>query len=53
MPITVAVVLLLLYGNLRGIREAGKFFAFPTYFFISSLGFVVVAGILQEGHGQL
>ena len=28
---------LLLYGNLRGIREAGKFFAFPTYFFMSSL----------------
>jgi amino acid transporter len=36
-PITVAVVLFLLYGNLRGIREAGKFFAFPTYFFIFSL----------------
>ena len=37
-PITVAVILLLLYGNLRGIKEAGKFFAFPTYFFIASLG---------------
>ena len=36
--ITVAVILLLLYGNLRGIKEAGKFFAFPTYFFIVSLG---------------
>ena len=35
--ITVGVVLLLLYGNLRGIREAGRFFAFPTYFFIFSL----------------
>ena len=32
------VILLLLYGNLRGIREAGRFFAFPTYFFIFSLG---------------
>ena len=27
-PITVGVVLLLIYGNLRGIKEAGKFFAF-------------------------
>jgi amino acid transporter len=52
-PITVAVVLLLLYGNLRGIREAGKFFAFPTYFFIACLGFVVVAGYVQKALGTL
>jgi amino acid transporter len=52
-PITVGVILLLLYGNLRGIREAGKVFAFPTYFFISSLAFVVVAGYIKEAMGQL
>jgi amino acid transporter len=52
-PITVAVVLLLVYGNLRGIREAGKFFAFPTYFFIASLGFVVVAGYVKKALGTL
>jgi amino acid transporter len=52
-PITVAVVLLLLYGNLRGIREAGKFFAFPTYFFIASLGLVVVAGYVKKAMGTL
>jgi amino acid transporter len=51
--ITVGVVLLLLYGNLRGIREAGKFFAFPTYFFIAMLGFVVVSGYIREALGQL
>ena len=51
-PITVAVVLLLLYGNLRGIREAGKFFAFPTYFFIFSLGLVVVSRLREEGPGR-
>jgi amino acid transporter len=51
--ITVAVVLLLLYGNLRGIREAGRFFAFPTYFFITSLAFVVVVGYVREALGQL
>ncbi len=48
-----AVVLLLLYGNLRGIREAGKFFAFPTYFFISSLGLVVIAGYVKKATGTL
>jgi amino acid transporter len=52
-PITIAVVLLLLYGNLRGIREAGKFFAFPTYFFIASLGLVVVAGYVKKALGTL
>jgi amino acid transporter len=52
-PITIAVVLLLLYGNLRGIREAGKFFAFPTYFFIVSLALVVVAGYVKKAMGTL
>ncbi|MGH9079933.1 MAG: amino acid permease [Acidimicrobiales bacterium] len=51
--ITIAVVLVLLYGNLRGIREAGRFFAFPTYFFIFSLGLVVVAGYLKKAFGNL
>ena len=36
--ITVGVILLLLYGNLRGIREAGSYFAIPTYFFICLAG---------------
>src|SRR6266851_5067593 len=31
--ISIGVVLLMLYGNLRGIREAGKAFAVPTYLF--------------------
>ncbi len=52
-PITIGVILLLLYGNLRGIKEAGKFFAFPTYFFIFSLGVVVVTGIAKEIMGTL
>jgi amino acid transporter len=52
-PITVGIVLLLLLGNLRGIREAGKFFAFPTYFFVFSLGAVVVVGYIREALGQL
>ena len=31
--ISVVVVLIMCYGNLRGIREAGRAFAMPTYFF--------------------
>jgi amino acid transporter len=51
--ITVGVVLLLLYGNLRGIREAGKFFAFPTYFFVFSLGTVIIVGYIKAALGDL
>jgi len=32
--ITVGVVLILIYGNLRGLKEAGSYFALPTYFYI-------------------
>jgi len=52
-PITVGVVVVLLYGNLRGIREAGRIFAFPTYFFIFSLGATIVVGYVRALLGQL
>ncbi len=52
-PITVGVVLVLLYGNLRGIREAGKYFAFPTYFFVISLAAVIVTGYIKAALGDL
>ncbi len=48
-----AVILLLLYGNLRGIREAGSYFAIPTYFFIFSLASVIVIGFVKEALGTL
>jgi amino acid transporter len=51
--ITVAVILLLLYGNLRGIRDAGSYFAIPTYFFILSLASLIVLGIVKEALGTL
>jgi len=51
--ITVAVVLLLFFGNLRGLREAGRTFAFPTYFFVVSIGLVIVVGVFRELTGSL
>ena len=51
--ITVGVILVLLYGNLRGIREAGRYFAIPTYFFIFSLGAVIIIGLVKEAMGTL
>jgi len=48
MPISVAVVALVAYGNLRGIREAGRYFAFPTYFFITAMASLIVTGIVRS-----
>ena len=51
--ISVAFVVLLMWGNLRGIRESGKIFAVPTYVYILSLGGVVVLGVYRVLSGQL
>ena len=52
-PISVAVVVLLAYGNLRGIREAGRLFAIPTYFFIFCMAAVIITGLVREALGNL
>jgi len=52
-PITVGVVLLLIYGNLRGIREAGAWFAFPTYFFILMMTTTIFTGVFKHITGSL
>ncbi len=52
-PITVAVVVILAYGNLRGIREAGRTFALPTYLFVASIGSLIIVGLVRWGLGQL
>ena len=53
LELTIVVVLLLAFGNLRGIREAGKAFAFPTYFFFSATTIVIVIGVIRELLGDL
>jgi len=41
------------FGNLRGIREAGKIFALPTYLFAGSVILMIVVGIVREALGNL
>jgi len=53
LEITVGVVLILFFGNLRGLREAGRAFAFPTYFFAASMAVVVIGGVVREVLGGL
>src|SRR5438874_1914818 len=38
---------LLMLGNLRGIRESGRIFAIPTYFFVVSISALILAGFYR------
>jgi amino acid transporter len=50
-PLCLAFIALLLFGNLRGIRESGSIFAAPTYLFIASIFLmIVVAGVQIVTH---
>jgi amino acid transporter len=51
--IAVGWVVVMFYGNLRGIREAGKTFALPTYLFAGSMAVVLITGIVREVIGDL
>jgi amino acid transporter len=51
--ISICVVLLMSYGNLRGIREAGRAFAVPTYLFSGVMILVIIVGLFREAFGDL
>ncbi|WAC92828.1 amino acid permease [Mycobacterium sp. Aquia_213] len=53
LQITVAVVLLICFLNLRGLKEAGWQFAFATYFFIIMVGLTIVVGVTRVLMGDL
>jgi amino acid transporter len=46
--ISVTAILIMCYGNLRGIREAGRTFALPTYLFSGTVGLMIVVGLARE-----
>jgi amino acid transporter len=48
LAITVGVVLVICYANLRGLREAGVQFAAPTYFFVTMITLTIVTGVIRE-----
>jgi amino acid transporter len=51
--ISIAIVILMCYGNLRGIREASKSFAVPTYLFSGIVILMIVTGLVREIFGDL
>jgi hypothetical protein len=52
-PISVAFILLISVGNLRGVRESGRIFAIPTYFFILDMVALLGIGIVKMATGNL
>jgi len=51
--ITIGVILLMCLGNLRGIKEAGKAFALPTYLFTGAIVLMIGVGLVREVLGNL
>lgn len=45
--LSVLVIAILLAGNLRGVRQAGKLFALPTFLFLTAMVALIVAGIIK------
>jgi amino acid transporter len=53
LPISVFFVILIGYGNLRGVKESGRVFAVPTYFFIVNMAILLGYGAYQLMAGNL
>ena len=52
-PISLFFIGLVAYGNLRGVRESGKAFAIPTYFFIVNTLVLLGYGVFLFATGDL
>src|SRR6201999_4171524 len=48
LEVTVGIVLIMCFANLRGLREAGLPFALPTYLFVGMVSLTIVVGIIRE-----
>ncbi|TWG05021.1 amino acid/polyamine/organocation transporter (APC superfamily) [Streptomyces brevispora] len=53
LPVSVAVIVILAYGNLRGVREAGRLFALPAYLFMAAVGLILLASAVRGLTGGL
>ena len=51
--LSIGFVVLIAWGNLRGLREAGRIFAIPTYFFIANMAVLIIAGLVRAALGDL
>ena len=52
-PVSVSFIALIAYGNLRGVKESGRLFAAPTYFFVLNMVVLLGYGIARMIFGHL
>jgi amino acid transporter len=52
-PISLAFIAIVMYGNLRGVKESGKLFAVPTYFFMLNMAVLLGYGLVRYATGDL
>lgn len=53
LEISIVFVLVIAYGNLRGVRESGRVFSVPTYFFILNMIVLLGLGLWKLSFGSL
>jgi len=51
--LSVVAIIVIALGNLRGVRESGRLFAAPTYFFVVSIFVMVGYGLIAAAFGWL
>jgi len=52
LPLALGALVLLVFANLRGIRESGKIFAAPTYLFVAGAFAVIGIGLVRIATGD-
>ena len=50
--LSLACLVLIVFVNLRGVRESGLAFALPTYLFVTAVGVLVVVGVVELATGH-
>jgi amino acid transporter len=51
--LSIGLLVLIAIANLRGVKESGNIFAFPTYFFLAMTALTVAAGFIRYFGGTL
>lgn len=52
-PMAVVVIAIITFLNLRGVKESGRIFAVPTYFFVGMMFFTLIVGFIRHLTGTL
>jgi amino acid transporter len=53
LPLSLAAIALIMWANLRGVRESGRIFAVPTYLFVGSCAVMLLVGVARLLGGRL